>query len=97
MHHLRRNTAIREHKSAYVVQTSLPACLSCVLIPRRSETVKSFIFGEISLIIEELTMANKLLPQSMSSGTISRTIETLFIGRNYLNGRCRRISVDKIE
>jgi len=54
-------------------------------------------FGEILLVIDEIIVANKLLPQSISSGTISRTIETLFKGRDYLNGRCRRISVDKLE
>jgi hypothetical protein len=59
--------------------------------------VKSLILGEMSLITDEITVANKLLPQSMSSGTISRTIETLFKGRDCLNGRWGRISVDKLE
>ena len=68
-----------------------------MLIPRRSETVESLMFGEILLVIDEIIVANKLLPQSISSGTISRTIETLFKGRDCLNGRCGRISVDKLE
>ena len=89
--------AIREHKSAYVVETSLPACLSCVLIPRHSETAKSLILSAILPIIDKITVADKLLPQSTSSGTISRTIETQFERRDYLNGRCGRISVDKLE